>query len=38
MALTGTVKDPDRELRDENKELKRLIDEFAIANDALKKR
>lgn len=37
LALTGALKDPNRELQDENKELKRLIGEFAIANDALKK-
>jgi transposase len=37
LALTGSLKDPDKELQDENRELKRLIGEFAIANDALKK-
>jgi transposase len=37
MALTGALKDPAKELQDENEELKRLIGEFAIANDALKK-
>jgi transposase len=37
MALTGTLKDPEKELQDENRQLKSLIGEFAIANDALKK-
>ena len=37
MALTGTLNDPEKELQDENKELKRMIGEFTIANDALKK-
>ena len=37
MALAGTLKDPEKELQDENRQLKSLIGEFAIANDALKK-
>ena len=37
MALMGTLKDPGRELQEENEKLKKLIGEFAIANDALKK-
>ena len=37
MALAGTLKDPEKELQDENRHLKSLIGEFAIANDALKK-
>lgn len=37
MALTGGLKDPGKELQDEKKELLRLIGEYAIANDALKK-
>jgi transposase len=37
MALMGALKDPKKEVLDEKKELLRLIGEYAIANDALKK-
>ena len=37
MALMGTLRDPGKESHEENERLKRLIGEFAIANDALKK-
>jgi transposase len=37
MALAGTLKDPGKALQDEKKEFLRLIGEYAIANDALKK-
>jgi transposase len=37
MALMGGLKDPKKEALDEKKELLRLIGEYAIANDALKK-
>lgn len=37
LALAGKLKDPDRVLQDQNRELKSLIGEYAIANDALKK-
>lgn len=37
MALAGKLKDPDTVMQEENRELKTLIGEFAIANDALKK-
>lgn len=36
-ALTGTLRDPGRDVQEENERLKKLIGEFAIANDALKK-
>lgn len=37
MALEGKLKDPDAVMQEENRELKTLIGEYAIANDALKK-
>lgn len=37
LALMGAFKDPKKQIMDEKKELLRLIGEYAIANDALKK-
>ncbi len=37
MALSGTLKNPAREMEAENERLKTLIGELTIANDAMKK-